>query len=281
MKRFNFLFAPEVDGGGDAGAAAAPAAAAAGGQQQQEQAPVRPDYVPEKFWKEGKADFEGMGRSYAELERSFHSRQPAGVVVPAADAPPEAHAAYRKAIGVPDDANGYQLKPETLPEGVTVSEARLSKFAGKAHALGLSQAQARDLVAHVLEDEIESRTGAQTAYDNLMAEREKGLRDKWGVAYPQKVQVAKTVVAALGYDPKDPELFGNPKVLEFLGNVTGMLSEDAVASMRGAVGSSGTFSSPAEEARAITRDPKHPDHAAYMKGDQAIVSKVRRLYDSV
>tara|TARA_R110000822_G_scaffold306438_1_gene432740 strand:+ start:230 stop:973 length:744 start_codon:yes stop_codon:yes gene_type:complete len=28
----------------------------------------RPEYVPEKFWKDGKADFEGMGKSYTQLE---------------------------------------------------------------------------------------------------------------------------------------------------------------------------------------------------------------------
>ena len=28
----------------------------------------RPEYVPEKFWKDGKADYEGMGKSYTQLE---------------------------------------------------------------------------------------------------------------------------------------------------------------------------------------------------------------------
>jgi hypothetical protein len=31
--------------------------------------PSRPDYIPEKFWKEGKPDIESLARSYAELER--------------------------------------------------------------------------------------------------------------------------------------------------------------------------------------------------------------------
>ncbi|EQB10417.1 capsid assembly protein [Novosphingobium lindaniclasticum] len=30
--------------------------------------PQRPEYVPEKFWKDGKADYEALARSYAELE---------------------------------------------------------------------------------------------------------------------------------------------------------------------------------------------------------------------
>lgn len=38
----------------------------------QEQKPSeRPEWVPEKFWKDGKADFEGLAKSYAELEKRF------------------------------------------------------------------------------------------------------------------------------------------------------------------------------------------------------------------
>lgn len=40
--------------------------------------PVRPDYIPEKFWKDGKADLEGLAKSYAELETKFSApKEPA------------------------------------------------------------------------------------------------------------------------------------------------------------------------------------------------------------
>ncbi|WJY17671.1 hypothetical protein QQS45_08420 [Alteriqipengyuania flavescens] len=46
----------------------------AGLSEQQPAAPApaageRPDYIPEKFWKDGKADLEGLAKSYAELEK--------------------------------------------------------------------------------------------------------------------------------------------------------------------------------------------------------------------
>lgn len=34
-----------------------------------DQTPQRPDWVPEKFWKDGKVDQEGLAKSYAELEK--------------------------------------------------------------------------------------------------------------------------------------------------------------------------------------------------------------------
>lgn len=46
-----------------------------GKDQQQQEAPKRPDYLPEKFWKDGKADLEGLAKSYGELERSRGQQQ--------------------------------------------------------------------------------------------------------------------------------------------------------------------------------------------------------------
>lgn len=37
--------------------------------QPTDQTPQRPDWVPEKFWKDGKVDQEGLAKSYAELEK--------------------------------------------------------------------------------------------------------------------------------------------------------------------------------------------------------------------
>lgn len=52
--------------------------------------PQRPDYVPEKFWKDGKADFEAMARSYAELEAKQSAPAQPEVTPEAAPAEPAA-----------------------------------------------------------------------------------------------------------------------------------------------------------------------------------------------
>lgn len=31
---------------------------------------IRPEYIPEKFWKDGKVDSEGLAKSYTELEKA-------------------------------------------------------------------------------------------------------------------------------------------------------------------------------------------------------------------
>lgn len=59
----------------------------------------RPDYIPEKFWKDGKADLEGMAKSYAELERLRGEQKPA-----------------EKPAGEPPKVDGEQ-KPDEKPAG--------------------------------------------------------------------------------------------------------------------------------------------------------------------
>jgi hypothetical protein len=57
----------------------------------------RPTWLPEKFWKEGKPDYEGLAKSYGELERSRSTppkanlsieQKPSGELTPKADAQP-------------------------------------------------------------------------------------------------------------------------------------------------------------------------------------------------
>jgi hypothetical protein len=52
--------------------------------------PQRPDYIPEKFWKDGKADLEGLAKSYSELERARSAAAPEAAAAPAAAEAPAA-----------------------------------------------------------------------------------------------------------------------------------------------------------------------------------------------
>jgi hypothetical protein len=63
--------------------------------------PQRPDYIPEAFWKDGKADLEGLAKSYAELQAAQ---------APAAEAPAAAEGE------APVGADGKIAKKEGEPE---------------------------------------------------------------------------------------------------------------------------------------------------------------------
>lgn len=233
------------------------------------------------------AEFKGIERfktvpdlvkSYRHLE-TLKGTPGDAITVPGADATPEQVAAYKRAIGVPEAPDAYQLKPEKLPDGVAWHDGRGKAFAEFAHKAGLTQAQAAAVVGFQLEQEVQTSGDATTAYQNLLANREQELRNEWGTAYNHKLMVAKQVVSSLGFDPADAELFGNPKVLSFIGKMSGLLSQDTVAGMRGSLPEGMKFTHPHEEARAIATNASHPENARYLQGDEMIVAKVRRLYD--
>jgi hypothetical protein len=217
-------------------------------------------------------------KSYYALEQKMSSHQGAGVVVPGENAAPEVVAAYRKHLGIPDDAKGYAFKPESIPEGLSWDEGRAGKMADLFHQHGVPNSVAKAIVDHYLKDEIATHEQLKTRYDNLHAERQQELQKEWGPKFNEKMSTVKAVVQSLGMDSADPDLFGNPKVLSFLGKMTGLLSEDSLASMKGTVGKGGDFSSPAEEARAIQIDKNHPLHAAFLAGDREVTQRVSNLF---
>lgn len=230
-------------------------------QQAQQQAPTRPDFIPEKFWntEKGEPNIEGMAKSYAEMERRFSAS---------------------KLAEIPARPDDYQLKPETLPQGVVWDDGAAAKFAAVFHAQGVSANAAKEIAKLFVEHEMEVQKQASDAYEKQITDGTIALKKEWGPQYEQKVGKIKSVVSALGFEHTDPELFGNAKVVKFLGKVVGMLGEDTVASMRGAVAPGGKFASGTEEAHAIMMSPSHPDHAAYLSGDPTIVAKVKRLIDN-
>lgn len=220
-------------------------------------APVRPDYLPEKFWKDNAPDIEGLAKSYAQLETSYRNRTP---------------------VDLPGDATGYNLRPETLPEGVVWSDEAAAKFASVFHANGVSPAQARAITDAFLEIEAGNHSAISAAYEKNIQEGTAALKSEWGDAYDAKLSAVKETVQRLGYDPEDASLFSNPKVVSFLGKIVDTLSEDAVAAAGGnAAPGAVTTGGGAAEAERIMRDPAHPQHAAYVSGDEAVVKKVLSL----
>lgn len=94
--------------------------------------PTRPDFVPEKFWnvQRGAIESEALARAYGELERKMSGYVPG-------PSSPEWQGTLRRALGVPDSPDGYQLaiKDDFLQVDPAVN-ARL-------HAAGFSPEQAQ------------------------------------------------------------------------------------------------------------------------------------------
>lgn len=227
-------------------------------QQDQQQAPTKPDWVPDKFWKDGNVDAEGLAKSYKHLESRFHKlgTDPAEL---------------------PEKPEDYALKPEKLPEGVTWSDDDAKVFAETLHANGVSQKAASAIVEKFIEWEVGNREKAAQAYQVKLREDGEALRKEWGVDYHANLDKVTRMVTQAGYDANDPELFANPKVVKLLAGFALKLSEDGKAGGKGGAAPGTKFVNGADEAKAIMNNKDHPDHQAYMEGNPEIVKKVASL----
>ncbi len=246
----------------EAAVATDPGAGAGAGDPSASAAVERPDYIAEKFWKDGKADVESLGKSYQELETAFSKKNP--------------HAA-----DLPKDARGYALKPEAIPEGLAWSDDAAGQFAEVFHKNGVGAGAARNIVAAFMETEAASLTAAGSAYEARLKEGREMLSAAWGgeEAYEHRVgEINKLVTGALGEDPQDAQLFSDPRVVGFLGRVVDLLGEDAKAALNSVAGD-GNFADGAQVANRIMREPSHPEHAKYLAGDGETVRKVMRLLE--
>jgi hypothetical protein len=141
----------------------------------QEPAASRPASVPEKFWDAaaGTVRTESLLKSYLELERKLGSMVP----LPVDQADTEANARLRRALGVPDSADAYEIEsPNALLDPNPEINARL-------HAAGFTSSQAQlvyDLAAdHLLPlvEEVLDEFG--TARDTERLESRFGGGDTW------------------------------------------------------------------------------------------------------
>lgn len=234
----------------------------AGGQQQQPPAdpPARPEWFPEKYWKDGgPEDYQRFGEGHRNLEKSFHER---------------------KAADLPADAKGYQLKPEKLPEGVNWSDETEAKMAESFHKAGIGAAQAKAIAGTWMELEAANLEAAMKVYTDQKAATRAALVEQWGgeEKFNARVEaITGLVTGALGEDPQDVELFSNPRILGLLGKVSDLLGEDAQAALKNSVAPGNSFAGGEQLAAKIMGDPSHPEHKLYQEGEPNTVAKVMRL----
>lgn len=135
-----------------------------------------------KAWKAATAEISAGGR----------------VKIPGADATPEEIAAYNKALGVPEKADGYTITA-TAPEGYEISEADkgfLGTMTARLHDAISKGAKPNDIVnlAHqlYLDTAADAVINAENAAADAAVAGEAENKKLWGAQYPENVRLAIT-----------------------------------------------------------------------------------------
>lgn len=178
---------------------------------------------------------------------------------PGSDAKPEEITAWRKMLGVPENAEGYGIKaPEKLPEGVKWDDKTANDFAKLAHEINLTPAQAQKL----LEFDIGQKQGLYTkGMESLTTHQNQQrtmLQEAWGDKYQDNMNKAIATAERLGLDPNDAELGNSAKFIKALHQASHLFKEDVL--LKGAAGGA-TGEQAAED---IRRNPNNPLHKAYI-----------------
>jgi len=234
--------------------------------------PAKPDYVPDKFWRDGQPDVEAMAKSYTGLEQLLGKKANA-VMVPTDKSTPEEVAAYRKALGVPEKPEEYieRIKPEALPEGVHFDE-NLAKMASEiALKHNIPPAALKEL-AQLQVSQVQGlmQAATQGAMQELQA-GEAELKKTYGEELPKKLDLAKRAAATVGINPASRG-FTDPDVVKGFIALAEKLSEDKLVSSD-SIGAPGGGMSKAKE---IQTNPDNPYYQRYQDGDPEVVDLVRR-----
>lgn len=243
--------------------------------QEQDSTPAeKPEWLPEKFWRNDAPDVESLAKSYDGLEKLLGKKAQA-VVPPNEKSTPEEVAAYRKAIGVPNDPSGYGLtRPDNLPEGVTWDDNVAKQVADIAHKHNIPASALQELMMFDLQRSADSTRAAAALIQETLTQGKQELQRVYGEKMPEKLGLAERVVATAKGNPKSWG-FGDPEVVKVLAETGAMLSDDKLVE-----GGQATFSSAKARARDIQTNAANPLHQRYVDGDPEIVDQVRRMITS-
>jgi len=242
--------------------------------QAQSSEPVeKPEWLPEKFWREDKADVEALSKSYQGLEQLLGKKANA-VPVPNEKSTPEEVAAYRKAIGVPESPEGYKLKPEQLPDGVTWDENVAKRAAELAHKHNIPAAAMSELMKFDMERAALMNQAAASMIEQQLESGRAELQKVWGDKMPEKIELARRAAVTAGVDPSS-QGFVDPAVVKAIVNLAEKLSDDRLVA-----GDQTGVSSTRARARDIMTNQANPLYARYQEGDPETVDQVRRMLTS-
>jgi hypothetical protein len=121
----------------------------------------------------------------------------------------------REIMGVPGNAEGYEIDVPELPENVPYSKEALNEFKELASKISLSKEQAKALAEWDTQRAISATEGISKQIESQMQEAESSLRKDWGNKYEYNISKVKQTTDYLGITDKINDL-GLGREPEFL-----------------------------------------------------------------
>jgi hypothetical protein len=240
---------------------------------------ARPEWLPEKFYVDGKPDYENLGKNYLSLEKLLGSEK---VPVPKSDDDQEAWDRWYGAVR-PKEAKDYAFeKPADLPQNF-YDETAEEAFRSWAHQNGLSKRQAANLHKAYVSTNLERHQAWETAKRSERAKLQTDLMREHGGQYEGFAKTAQATMHKYG-DPEfnkyleESGLGNHPAMIRFMGRVgKDMMGDRALKGSPRPEVNMGDLDQQISEFRKkhdeALRDRGNPDHDRLVTQMHALYSK--------
>jgi hypothetical protein len=174
-------------------------------------------------------DIGTLAKNYVETKSLVGKK---GIIQPGENATPEEINEYHAKLGRPESPDKYEFAPPPdMPQEFPYSPDLEQGFRTKAHELGMSNKQAKELFDWYLTSNLEGFQTLTQQTDQGRVEAEKSLKSDWGKDYETNIEAANRVIRQYG-DPivqesianKDP-IWNDPKLARFLSSIGKAMGE--------------------------------------------------------
>jgi hypothetical protein len=238
------------------------------------------------------ADFkgiDGLATSYVHQQKLIGADK---VVVPGKDATAEDWEKVHTALGRPDAPTGYDFSELQVPEGLPWDERVALGVIDAAHKAGLNQRQLRGVLGRYMELQNEQYQADVNSARETTEQYRAQLKEKYGAAFPAKIDLANRAFAAAAGSPErveairtialaDGTMFGDsPLFVDLFATIAEEgLTEDVLHGEKGGQRMTKTPAEAKEEIarrqrdtglQAVLADSGHPDHDRELEKDRQL-----------
>lgn len=211
-----------------------------------------------------------LAKSYRGLEQRL-GKSAGAVYVPGEGATPEEVSAYRRALGVPEQPDGYELRPDDLPEGFQWDDEQSAVAAQIAHKYNVPPAAMKELVNIQMQREMGRVAAMETTIQEHLAAGERHLQETWGDKFSTNISRAQQMAQMVGIDPRSNG-FTDPEVVKAFARFSELISDDKFVAQGATPGLNSM-----ESAKDIMTNKSNPLYDKYQNGDPDTVERVRGM----
>lgn len=137
-----------------------------------------PDLQAEKEFDNYK-DVASLAKAHLETKRYASKLRNERAVIPGEKSTPEEIAAFRKAIGVPENPEGYELPIPEFPQGMEFDAERTKKYSQLAHSKGIPKEAFQSIYNEFINDQKASYEAQVKSINDLREKTTSELKKEW------------------------------------------------------------------------------------------------------